>query len=59
EKFQIELPFLIKGEYSMSLITDGTTGNSFAHQKKGFNAGQSIRLTMLKKGGFVAFLKQK
>jgi len=59
EKFQVELPFLIEGDYSMSLITDGADAKSFAHKKRGFKAGQSIALTMLPKGGFVALLKHK
>jgi len=59
EKFKVELPFLTKGEYSMSLITDGADSESFAHEMKGFKAGESIALTMLAKGGFVAMLKQK
>lgn len=57
EELQIKLPFLTEGEYSMSLITDGANAKSFAHEMKGFKAGESIALTMLAKGGFVAYLK--
>jgi len=59
ENFKVEPPFLTKGEYSMSLITDGADAKSFAHKKKGFKAGESIALTMLPKGGFVVLLKHK
>jgi len=57
EELQIELPFITEGEYYMSLITDGANSKSFAHEMKGFKAGESIALTMLAKGGFVAYLK--
>lgn len=56
EELLIDLPFLTEGEYSMSLITDGANTKSFAHEKKDFKAGESIALTMLANGGFVARL---
>jgi len=59
KEITVELPFIKEGQYAMSLITDGADAMSFANEKKDFNAGETIKVTMLGNGGFVARLVSK
>lgn len=53
----VELPFIVSGDYTLSLITDGQNARSFVHEQKTFKAGESIPVKMLETGGFVLVLK--
>jgi hypothetical protein len=52
----VELPFISKGLYTMSLITDGTDSKSFSYASKEFKSGDQIKLTLAGLGGFTAQL---
>lgn len=53
----VELPFISSGDYNLTLITDGETARSLAHEQKPFKAGETIVVKMLETGGFTGVLK--
>ena len=59
KEIAIELPFIAKGEYNMSLITDGPDNKSFANKTNVFKSAEKINLTIPAAGGFVATLRGK
>ncbi len=59
KEISVELPFISSGEFELNLIADGADARTFAHELKGFKAGESFPVKMLENGGFVAILKGK
>ena len=59
KEISVELPFLLTGEFELSLIADGETARTFKNETKAFKAGETLPVKMLEFGGFVAVLKAK
>lgn len=55
----IKLDFLPQGEYSMALISDGQTPESFHYTSKDAIPGMELTIDMLPRGGFAAVITKK
>jgi alpha-glucosidase len=56
---EVSLSFLDSGNYTLELIADGDSANEFRFETIEVQAGQTIRVDMLPRGGFAAVINRK